>query len=73
MPIDEFLTDLTIVRMAIALGRKQIEISDLSSHITFRNVYEFSQYLTLNNISNEIEHNVDPINGNWEEYIILFT
>jgi hypothetical protein len=70
---DEFLTDLTIVKMAIAVGLKQIEIMELSSHITFRNVYQFSQYLTLNNISNRVEHNVHPINGNWEEYVIIFT
>lgn len=71
--IDEFLIDLTIVQMAIAVGLKEIEISELSNHITFQNIYEFSQYLTLNNISNKVEHNIHPINGNWEEYIIVFT
>lgn len=73
MPIDMFLTDLIIIRMAIAVGRKEIEISELSSHVTFLNIYEFSQYLTLNNISNKVEHHIDPINGNWEEYVIIFT
>lgn len=73
MPIDEFFIDLSIINRAISLGRKDIEISELSWYISFRNIYEFSQYLTLNGISNKVEHNIHPINGNWEEYVIIFT
>ena len=73
MPIDDFSLDFCIVQMAITVGLKEIEMSELSSNISFRNIYEFSQYLALNNIANKVEHITDPCNGNWEEYVIIFT
>ena len=69
----DFLVDyLAIVSMKTS-GKTRVSIGDLSSHITYKTINPFSQYLKNNGINNIIVEVINPFYGiNVEDYLIEF-